>query len=136
MPRRRTVAMTTEHKAALAAGRTQGAAVRRYLEALESSKPRRGRRVTKESVANQLLAIEEKFAVADPLQRLHLIQLRKDLESRLGERAGTDNLAEHEAAFIKAAAEYGARKGIHYSTWREMGVSAAVLQKAGIGRAS
>ena len=30
---------------------------------------------------------------------------------------------------------YGRRKGIAYATWRELGVSAEVLKKAGITRA-
>ena len=32
--------MTTQHKAALAKGREEGLAVRRYFEALESSRPK------------------------------------------------------------------------------------------------
>jgi len=32
------------------------------------------------------------------------------------------------------AKSYGDRKGISYGTWRTAGVSAAVLQKAGIAR--
>jgi hypothetical protein len=33
------------------------------------------------------------------------------------------------------AAEYGQRKGISYAAWRELGVSPAVLKRAGITRA-
>ena len=36
--------MSAEHKAALAAGRQQGITVRKYLEALEAHKPKRGRK--------------------------------------------------------------------------------------------
>jgi hypothetical protein len=42
--------MSDEHKAALAEGRNQGRAVRRYLEALDAHKPRRGRKRTTESM--------------------------------------------------------------------------------------
>jgi hypothetical protein len=35
---------------------------------------------------------------------------------------------------VKAARDYGQRKGISYAAWREAGVDAAVLKKAGIGR--
>ena len=42
--------MTTEHKPALAKGRDAGRAVRGYLSALESSKPKRGRKVTTENL--------------------------------------------------------------------------------------
>ena len=38
------------------------------------------------------------------------------------------------AVFIKVAQAYGKRKGISYSTWRSAGVSAHVLQAAGITR--
>ncbi|MDZ7734518.1 MAG: hypothetical protein U5R31_16850 [Acidimicrobiia bacterium] len=37
-----------------------------------------------------------------------------------------------ESDFVKAAAEYGESKGIDYRTWREAGVPAGVLKKAGI----
>lgn len=42
----RTGHMSDDHKAALAEGRAQGRAVRAYLEGLEASKPRRGRKRT------------------------------------------------------------------------------------------
>jgi len=126
--------MTNEHKAALAAGRAQGLAVRRYLEALERSKPRRGRRPSAENLNRQLREIEEKLRDADPLKRLHLIQQRKAIEARLASGDGGEDLSELEDAFVDAAAEYGARKGIDYATWREAGVPAEVLRRAGVHR--
>src|SRR5215211_3589843 len=50
--------MSDEHKTALAEGRDQGRTVRRYLEALEANKPRRGRRRSPEVVTKRLAAIE------------------------------------------------------------------------------
>src|SRR3546814_5647187 len=50
--------MSDEHKAALAEGRNQGRAVRRYLEALEAHKPKRGRKRTAESIQKRLAAID------------------------------------------------------------------------------
>ena len=41
-----------------------------------------------------------------------------------------------EEGFVKAAKSYSERKGISYSTWREVGVSADVLKRAGISRGS
>ena len=41
-----------------------------------------------------------------------------------------------EAAFVKVAAAYSDRQGISYSSWREVGVPASVLKRAGISRAS
>jgi hypothetical protein len=126
--------MTTEHKAALAAGRAQGLAVRRYLEALERNRPRRGRRPSSDSLQRQLDDVETKLHDADPLKRLHLIQQRKSLHARLAADDGAEDLSDLEKAFIDAASEYGARKGIDYSTWREAGVPADVLRKAGVQR--
>ena len=49
--------MTDEHKAALAAGRSEGRAVRDYLEALRNNKPKRGRKRTPESISKRVDAI-------------------------------------------------------------------------------
>src|SRR5437764_6727342 len=102
--------MSDSHKAALAEGREQGRAVRRYLEALESHRPKRGRKRTPESIAKRLAAIEERLPTADPLSRLHLLQERMDLEYELvgteGDGADLDAL---EAAFVEVASAYGER---------------------------
>src|SRR5438067_1738803 len=45
--------MSAQHKEALAVGREQGRAVRRYLEALEANRPKRGRKRTTDSVKRQ-----------------------------------------------------------------------------------
>jgi len=74
-------AMSDEHKAALAEGREQGRIVRRYLEALESHRPRRGRKRTPESITKRLASVDEELASADALSRLHLVQERLDLEA-------------------------------------------------------
>jgi hypothetical protein len=128
--------MTSEHKAALAAGRIQGLAVRRYLEALERNRPRRGRRPSAESLRKQLDDISARLKDADPLQRLHLIQHRKGIEARLATGTGPEDISALEKGFVAAAAEYGARKGIDYATWREAGVPAEVLRRAGIHRSA
>ena len=72
--KKRQRAMSDEHKAALAEGREQGRVVRRYLEALESSRPKRGRRRTPETITKRLAAIDERLVGADALSRLHLTQ--------------------------------------------------------------
>jgi hypothetical protein len=126
--------MSDEHKSALAEGRDQGRSVRRYLEALEANKPRRGRKRSPESIAKRLDAIENEIPTADPLKRLHLIQERLDLQAALDASGGGTDLAELEADFVAVAASYGDRKGITYSAWRELGVPAPVLTRAGIAR--
>lgn len=108
--------------------------MRRYLEALELNKPRRGRKRTPESVQRQLAAVEENLDNADPLARVHLIQQRIDLQRELEAKSQTVDMGELEAGFVKAAKGYGGRKGISYAAWREAGVEAEVLKKAGISR--
>jgi len=132
-PRKRT-SMSDAHKAALAKGREEGRIVRRYLEALESTKPRRGRKRTPESIKRRLATIDSTVDDADPLARLHLIEERQRLEAELTATGDTVDLAALEKDFIKVARLYGDRKGISYSAWRAVGVSASVLQQAKIPR--
>jgi hypothetical protein len=128
--------MSNEHKAALAEGRDQGRAVRRYLEALEANKPKRGRKRSPESMKKRLDAVENELATADPLKRLHLVQERLDLQAALEATEATVDLEALEKEFISAAATYSERKGISYSAWRELGVPGGVLERAGITRSS
>lgn len=141
MPRGRREAragsMSAEHKEALALGRVQGRAVRRYLEALETSRPKRGRRRTREAVQKRLAAVADRLEVADALSRLHLLQERRDLEEELESmNGGGVDLTALEEEFVKAARSYSRRKGVSYAAWREVGVPASVLRQAGISRAS
>ena len=126
--------MTDEHKAALARGRTEGRAVRDYLESLRANKPKRGRRRTSDSIDKRLAAIDNELASADPLTELKLLQERRDLQAELEAKSVATDHAAIEEAFIKVAREYGERQGISYTTWREVGVDAAVLTRAGITR--
>ena len=126
--------MSDSHKAALAEGREQGRAVRRYLEALEAHKPKRGRKRTQESVEKRLAAIEEKLADADALSRLHLMQERMNLTDELSVSDNAVDMQALEDEFVAAAGPYGSRKGITYAAWRQMGVDPAVLRRAGIKR--
>lgn len=126
--------MSDAHKAALAEGREQGRAVRRYLEALEAHKPKRGRKRTTESMQKRLAVIEEKLEGADPLTRLHLVQEKMDLEKQLSAEDDSVDMQALEAEFVNAAKPYGKRKGITYGAWRQLGVDAAVLKRAEISR--
>ena len=128
--------MSDEHKAALAEGRNQGRSVRRYLEALDRHRPKRGRKRTSDSIRKRLDAIEVELPEADPLKRLQLIQERIDLASELEVLETNVDLSGLEEEFVKSASAYSARKGISYAAWRELGVEAAVLKRAGISRGS
>lgn len=131
---RKKMNMSDEHKAALALGREQGRAVRRYLEALEANRPKRGRKRTQESVQKRLAEVEKKLSSADPLTRLQLVQERMDLQRELATKAEDVDISGLEEAFVAAAADYGSRKGISYAAWREAGVPAPILSRAGIRR--
>lgn len=132
--KKRKMEMTDEHKAALAEGRAQGRAVRRYLEALEAHKPKRGRKRTPESIKKRLERIDVELADADPVKRLELTQERMNLQSELDSGTNKVDLTELESEFVKAAKPYAERKGISYEAFRAVGVPAATLRDAGITR--
>jgi len=129
-------ALSDSHKEALAAGREEGRVVRSYLDAV--SRPKRpGRKRTVESVEAQLAQIDARIGASTASDRLSLIQQRFDLKSELTALKvdASLDLDALEAAFIAVAPGYGKRKGISYAAWRETGVSADVLRRAGISRA-
>ena len=129
--------MTPAHKAAMAEGRKEGQAVKAYLDALDQHRPRRGRRRTRDSIAKRLAVIETQLAEASSLKRLQLVQERRDLQAELdGMGGGGADTSGLEADFVKVAKSYAARKSISYASWRDLGVPADVLKKAGIGRGS
>lgn len=116
--------------------KTEVAAVRDYLKALEQNAPRRGRKRTPESVERQLAVLEGEMEGASVTKRLDLIQQRIDLEADLEtlQQAGSVDLSALEAGFATHAAAYGGRRGISYAAWREVGVSSTTLKSAGIRR--
>jgi hypothetical protein len=127
--------MSNAHKAALAEGRNHARVVGLYLEALEATKPKRGRPRTTDSVKKQLASANTQLKTATGLSRLQLLQERRDLEVELATRqGGGGDIAAAEKEFVKVAKAYSARKGISYGAWREFGVSPEVLKRAGITR--
>ncbi len=126
--------MSAEHKAALAAGRTMGRAVKNYLEALETNRPKRGRKRTTDSINARLDAIENALPDADPVRRVSLIQERLDLQSELEHMDATVDLSALEDNFVEVAKAYSESKGLSYAAWREAGVPADVLRRASISR--
>src|SRR3974390_183206 len=90
-PRKKST-MTRAHKAALATGREEGRAIRAYLEALESHRPRRGRKRTAETVERQLNETLDRLASASALDRVVLLQRKMDLEQELDHLLGADSV--------------------------------------------
>lgn len=126
--------MSQEHKDALAEGRRQGRAVRGYLDALERGK-RRGRRISRDDLEARVARLRDEIAAeSDAAKRLDLIQQRIDFEDRLAAASDEPDVAALEAAFVEAAGAYSERKGISWAAWRELGVPAAILKRAGVPR--
>jgi len=127
------MAMTQEHKDALARGRRESKAIKAYLSALGNRKP--GRPVTPDSVRARIGRIEQKLATEkDPLRRVELLQQQIDAKEALVALSSASDLEALEEAFIENAQAYSERKGISYAAWRAAGVPAPVLEKAQVSR--
>jgi uncharacterized protein involved in exopolysaccharide biosynthesis len=75
--------MSTQHKDALAQGRTEGRIIRMYLEIVEANKPKRGRKRTADSITKRLAAIQKELTTADAIVKLRLTQERMNLTAEL-----------------------------------------------------
>lgn len=128
------MAMSQEHKDALAEGRRQGHAVRKYLEWLDRDK-KRGPKPSKERLAERVTELEAQIAAdEDPATRLELVQRRLDAEKELSNRETEESLDDIVADFTEIAKDYSDRKSISYTAWRELGVPPDVLREAGVPR--
>jgi len=101
---------------------------------LKRTKPKRGRKRTPESIKRRLNTIKNEFENVDAVTQLKYAQERLDLAIELAELTAKVDIAPLEKAFVKIAKGYGERNGITYSAWREIGVDATVLKKAGVTR--
>ena len=125
------MAMSNEHKAALAQGRKESKAIKSYLEALATRRP--GRPLTSDGLNKRMEKVNEKLESShDPLEKVKLIQSKLDIEKALADLGTTQDLALLERGFVENASAYSERKGVSYTAWREIGVPAAVLREAGI----
>ena len=127
--------MSKEHKDALARGRREARAIKAYLEALGSRRP--GRPVTPESLQARIDRLDEKLgAEQDPLKKVDLVQQRLDAVEALKRVEASADLDALQEGFVDHAKGYSERKGISYAAWREAGVPAGVLRKAGLSRSA
>lgn len=125
------MAMSDEHKAALAEGRRQARSIKAYLESLGTIK--RGRPITVGSLEKRLARIEEDLrSNSDALKRVELLQRRLDVTRALETAIRPVDIEALERGFVECAAGYSNRKGISHAAWREAGVPPVVLKKAGI----
>lgn len=125
--------VTEAHKKAMAKGRRQAAAVRNYLQALESKASTR--RVNEGKLRERIDETEQRIhAEQNPAKRVELIQKRLDYETQLATLEEEPDLEALERDFKDAVKEYSERKGVTYTAWRELGVPASVLRGAGVPR--
>ncbi len=124
--------MSNAHKKALANGRSEGRIIREYLEIVEATKPKRGRRRTAESITKRLSVIAAELKSADPVTKVRLIQERLNLRTELASMKTKTEIAAAEARFVKVAKSFSQRNDITFDAWREFGVTPAVLKRAGI----
>lgn len=124
--------VSPEHKAAMAAGRQNAAAVRAYLDALDEQSPkRRGRQISPEQLQKRLDAANEALPTLSGIKWVEKRQEILDLEERLAEvDSEPQDISELEAAFVSAAKPWAESKGISKKVLREAGVPAAVLKRA------
>jgi hypothetical protein len=138
MPNKKTATkksnMSVAHKKALANGRNEGRIIREYLEIVEATKPRRGRRRTPESIARRLAAISAELKTADPVTQVRLIQERLNLRTELAGMKSKTEVVAAETKFVKVAKSFSERNDITYDAWREFGVVPTVLKRAGIAK--
>jgi uncharacterized protein YicC (UPF0701 family) len=126
--------MSAEHKEALQQGREEGRIVKDYLEALVAHRPKRGRKVTTETLTTRLNAIDEKFDTARPIEKLALAQERININEKLASTEQSFDMEELERNFVKVAKSYAERKGFGYDAFRALDVPVKLLKEAGVAR--
>jgi hypothetical protein len=127
--------LSAAHKRALAEGRTMSATVDRYLSAVNTPK-RRGRKVSKTALVQRLADARAKAKTASGVDKVLAAQEVRDLQTRIANMntASGGDIKSLELAFIKIAKRFGENRGIGYGAWRDAGVPAVVLKKAGVAR--
>jgi hypothetical protein len=127
--------LSAAHKRALAEGRTMSATVDRYLSAVNTPK-RRGRKVSKSALEQRLADARIKAKSATGVEKVLAAQDVRDLQARIANMsvASGGDIKSLEAAFVKIAKRFGENRGIGYGAWRDAGVPAVVLKKAGVAR--
>jgi hypothetical protein len=130
-----TQTMTASHKKALAEGRSMSATVDRYLAAINTPKTR-GRKVTKATLTQRLTSAQAQAKTANGVDKVLASQGVRDLQAKLAQMNATSgaDVKTLESAFVKIAKTFGENRGVGYGAWRDAGVPADVLKKAGIAR--
>lgn len=127
--------MSTAHKRALSEGRAMSATVDRYLSAI-GTPSKRGRKVSKATLQQRLIAADARLRSSAGVAKVLAAQEVRDLRARISSLNAPDgaDIKVLESAFIKVAKKFGDNRGITYAAWRDAGVSAEVLKRAGVAR--
>ena len=127
--------MSAAHKKALAEGRSMSLTVDRYLAVVNTPK-RRGRKVSKATLEQRLASARTRAKAAIGIDKVLAAQDIRDLQAKIAQFESTTgaDLKSLEAAFVKIAKKFGENRGIGYAAWRDAGVPAQVLRRAGVAR--
>jgi hypothetical protein len=111
------------------------AAVDRYLAAINTPR-KRGRQVTRATVEQRLSAARARSKTASGIEKVMAAQDVRNLQAKLAQLKTTTgvDIKRLEADFVKIAKPFGENRGIGYGAWRDAGVSAVVLKRAGVAR--
>jgi uncharacterized protein YicC (UPF0701 family) len=120
---------------AVAEDRTMSATVNRYLAAVTAPK-RRGRKVSKATLEQRLERAQETVRTATGVEKLLAARDARSLTARLSQMTAADSVDVQrlEAEFVKVAKRFSENRGITYGAWRDAGVPAQVLKRAGVAR--
>jgi hypothetical protein len=111
------------------------ATVDRYLSAVNTPK-RRGRKVSKSALQSRLTDARTRARSATGVDKVLAAQEVRDLQSRIAalDASSGGDIKSLETAFVKIAKRFGENRGIGYGAWRDAGVPAVVLKRAGVAR--
>jgi hypothetical protein len=111
------------------------ATVDRYLSAVSTPK-QRGRKVSKATLTHRLDLARARVKSATGVEKVLAAQEVRDLQNKLASinASGGTDVKSLEAEFVRIAKKFGENRGIGYGAWRDAGVPAVVLTKAGVAR--
>jgi hypothetical protein len=129
--------LTPEHKAALSAGRTAAANVKRYLKVVTGEMEAPKGVSSRERLEADLAAVHAALELQPTLvKRMDLLAKKAKIEGKLAAPVRDEqremDLGQLEADFIESAKGYAEAKGYPRSVFVELGVPADVLDKAGL----
>jgi hypothetical protein len=111
------------------------ATVDRYVVAINAPK-RRGRKVSKATLETRRAEACARSKNAIGVEKVVSAQEVRDLQAKLAQASagsGTE-LKSLEVGFVRVAKKFGENRGISYGSWRDVGVPADVLKRAGVAR--